>query len=224
MEVLAKFARLHPRAIAGLCVAVAFLWVCGTAQAQGSLEYFLTLKYGMQDPSKTNDSAIESLESRYGELQGDRVVDTYGLELDIMVFPSSQYGVGLGLEYHVYERELQFNDASGVLPNESLLLKGKAFLYILKFYRQTGFLLNYFGIGSGNYFLRYNEQRNDRVFRGSSEEVFTARVGTRMEFGEWSVVLEYGETRAPETLFFLVEQPELELGGRFWNFGLGYAF
>jgi hypothetical protein len=45
-----------------------------------------------------------------------------------------------------------------------------------------------------------------------------------MEFGEWSVVLEYGETRAPEKLFFRDEQPRLELGGRFWNFGLGYAF
>ena len=184
----------------------------------------MTLKYGTQDPTTTNDNAIESLEALYGELQGDRVVKTYGVELDIMTFPSSQSGVGLGLEYHVYDKQLVFEDSSGVLPGERVQLKGKAFLYTLKFYRQTGFLLNYLGIGSGNYFLQYHETKSGLKFRGSSEEVLTGRLGTRMEFGVWSVVLEYGETRAKEAMFFLSGEPKLELGGSYWNLGLGYAF
>ena len=110
------------------------------------------------------------------------------------------------------------------MPGETLRLSGTAFLYTFKLYAQTGFLLNYFGIGSGNYIVQYHEQNSTRKFRGSSEEVLSARLGTRMEFGKWSVVLEYGETRAPEVLFFLDGQPELELAGRFWNFGLGHAF
>ena len=221
MEILAKYSRMFLILGCGLLLLAV---LSGPVRAQGSLEYFLTLKSGKQDAAKTNDTTIASLESSYGELQGDRVADVLGLELDIMMFPTSGYGVGLGLEYHQYTKFLRFEDSSGALPSEVVRLEGKALLYTFKLYAQTGFLLNYIGIGSGNYFLQYQELNSGRRFRGSSEEVLSARVGTRMEFGEWSVVLEYGETRAPEKLFFRNAQPELELGGRFWNIGLGYAF
>lgn len=222
MEILAKFSRRFLVLACGLLLLLPVM--SGAARAQGSLEYFLTLKSGKQDAAKTNDTAITSLESSFGELQGNRVADVLGLELDVMIFPTSGYGVGLGLEYHEYKKYLRFEDSSGALPGEVLKLEGTALLYTFKLYAQMGFLLNYIGIGSGNYFLQYHELNSTRKFRGSSEEVLSARVGTRMEFGKWSVLLEYGETRAPEKLFFLNSQPVLELGGRFWNFGVGYAF
>lgn len=224
MEILAKYSWALLIAATGLVLAAALLSASNLARAQGNLEYMLTLKYGYQDPTQTNDTAIEALESIHGEVQGEQDTGVAGLEFDILAFPSPRYGVGLGLEYHVYDKILVFQDPAGALPSETIQLKGKAFLYILKFYAQTGILLNYIGFGSGNYFLQYHAQNSDRKFRGSSEEVFTVRVGTRMEFGEWSALLEYGETRAPERLFFLAGQPRLELGGRFWNLGVGYAF
>lgn len=225
MAVLGNIARAIRPAMIGLVLAGTPAALPGYVHAQGGLEFFLTAKFGQQDPGASGDTIIPALEADFGEMQGDRKVETFGVEADILMFPSRRFGVGLGLEFHVYDKEIRFVDPAGVLPNGRLQVKGKAFLYTLKFYAQTGILLNYIGLGSGIYAVKYVESGiNQNRFRGSSEDVATARVGTRMEFGRWSVVLEYGRTNAPVNVEFRAGTPKLELGGPFWNFGAGYAF
>lgn len=225
MAVLDNIARAIRPAMIGLVLAGTLAALPGYACAQSGLEFFLTAKFGKQDPGASGDTIIPALEADFGEMQGDREVNTFGVEVDMLMFPTGRFGVGLGLEYHVYDKEIRFVDPAGVLPNGQLQVKGKAFLYTIKFYAQTGILLNYIGLGSGIYVLKYVETGGTlRKFRGSSEDVVTARVGTRMEFGRWSVVLEYGQTNAPVKVEFRTNTPTLELGGPFLNFGVGYAF
>lgn len=209
---------------AGAALGAGLAALPGQAHAQGGIEYYITLKLGLQDAEKSSDNLVQDFETDHGPLVGDREVETRGVELDVVMFPDKTFGVGLGLEYHVYNKRMDFRDPTLVLPNGHLEIKGKAVLYTLKFYARTGPVLSYFGLGSGNYFLKYSERGADS-FRDTSRNVFTTRLGARILLTEsLSLLLEYGRTRAPVIIESRARRPELDLGGIFRTIGLGVSF
>ena len=209
---------------AGAALGAGLAALPGRAHAQGGMEYYVTLKLGLQDAEKSSDNLVEDFEMDHGPLVGDRKVETRGVEVDVVMFPDRIFGVGLGLEYHVYDKRMDFRDPNAVLPEGHVEIKGKAVLYTLKFYARTGPVLSYFGLGSGNYFLKYFE-RGAFSFRDTSRNVFTTRLGARILLTEsFNLLLEYGRTRAPVVIEFRARRPQLDLGGTFLTIGLGVSF
>lgn len=203
-------------------LAMATLIVPGSAQAQGRYHHFVTLRYGNQTAEGSGDTVIQDFEMDHGELVDDRAVHTMGIEYDLVTFPRPNAGVGLGLEYHQYVQVLHFEDPNGVKPNGRFYLKGRALLYTLKFYANWGPVWPYLGLGSGMYVANFAENNLVSYFE-AAPQVYHGRLGARILMGEWSLLLEYGRTRAP-----LVVQrdrfPELELGGVYTLIGVGWEF
>ena len=193
------------------------------APAQGQLAYFLTLRSGVQNAEGSGDTLFEDFEAEHGPFTGTRDVETEGLEFDLITFPSQDYGVGLGIEYHQYFKVFFFQDPTGALPSSRITLKGRALLYTLKFYRRFDSFWPYLGLGTGNYFMNFSEGGMVRFFEASTE-VYHGRVGVRIPIGSWSLVLEYGRTHAPITIQTRPNLPVLELGGTYRSVGIGVEF
>ncbi|MCZ6472342.1 MAG: hypothetical protein O7A08_08195 [SAR324 cluster bacterium] len=215
----------------GLALAVGLTSLPESAQAQRVrlpsfvrfppvAKYFFTIKYGQQDAAGNSDNLVDDFAAEHGALQGDRVADTIGAELDVVQFPNPTFGAGFGLELHFYNKNMTFADQA------QLELKGKAILYNLKLYARAGIVLAYFGLGSGNYFVKYTESTASGVvsFRDTSRNVFTTRAGLRLLLGGVSLLLEYGRNRAPVIIETRPNRPVLDLGGEFQTLGLALNF
>ncbi len=210
------------RALAAVLGLLALL-MAEPAQAQQRFDFFWTGKFGKQTAEYSGDTLIEDFEADHGELQGDREVTTEGLEFDLVTFPSRRGGVGMGFEYHQYFKILRFSDPEGTKPPGVLNIKGRAILYTLKFYTKLGPILPFLGFGSGFYVVNYSEN-SQQPFLESSTEVTHGRLGARILAGEWSLLLEYGETHAPLIIQTRENMPELELGGVYTALGIARAF
>jgi hypothetical protein len=207
--------------LAGLTVACAA--IPGQAQAQGKFDFFLTAKAGRQTAEGTGDNIVEDFEAVHGDLVEDREVKTEGIEFDLVTFPRRSAGVGLGLEYYQYYKVFHFRDPAGLKPPGQMNIKGRAFLYTLKFYGRLGPLWPFLGVGSGIYVANFGENGEATFFEGSTE-VLHGRLGARLLLGKWSILLEYGRTHAPLFIQTRPNMPELELGGIYSAVGIGRSF
>jgi len=186
--------------------------------------FFINLKVGTQDTGATGDTIIEALENDPtfgGPVQNpNREVVQRAVEFDFFVVPGDVLGLGLGIESGEYQSRYDFGDPT----SETLKLQARSLLYLFKLFLRLGFVMPYVAVGSGNYYVRYEETNGRRAFRDSAPYVFTQRAGLRLLLGRFALLYETGRTDAPLTIEARPDAPRLELGGTFTNVGVSWAF
>ena len=206
--------------VAALVVAAAAL--AGAAQAQESTVFFLTAKAGQQD---VGGNLFRTLAANHGPLQENQTVSRRGFELDIYAVTRHKYGLAVGMEVMEFDKTFTFFDPSGALPQEHLRLNGRSVLYTLKAFLRFGDVLPFIGLGTGSYYLSYDEHVSRLSFLDVSTPVYSARAGLRwLVAGRWGVLAEVGQISAPIRVTTNNTKATLELGGSFWNLGLSYAW
>jgi hypothetical protein len=198
-----------------------------TLSRQGSTQertlVFLTAKTGEQQVG--GGSLFGTLAANHGSLQDSRTVTRNGFELDIYAVTPKKYGLAIGLEVMDYDKTFTFSDSTGVQTPERLRLQARSFLYTLKGYLRYGDFLPFAGIGTGTYYVSYNEEVSGLSFLDSAVNVFAYRVGFRwLMIGRIGLLVEGGEISAPIKVNSNNTTSTLDLGGMFWNAGLSYVW
>jgi hypothetical protein len=195
----------------------------GSALAQERTLVFLTVKQGEQQAG--GGSLFGTIAANHGPLQDSRTVTRTGIELDIYAVTRHKYGLAVGLEVMDYDKTFTFSDPNGVLPPERLRLDARSFLYTLKGFLRYGDFLPFVGIGTGTYYVSYNEQVSGLSFLDSATNVFAYRAGFRwLMAGHLGLLVEAGEISAPLRVNSNNTNSTLELGGSFWNAGLSWVW
>jgi hypothetical protein len=208
--------------LAALCV-IGMGSVCPRqVQAQEATLFFLTAKGGQQD---VGGSLFNTLQATHGHLLDSKTVDRAGFDLDIYAVTRSKFGLAIGLEVMQFAKTFSFQDPTGVQTPEQLHLDGRSFLYTLKAFARYGDFLPFFGIGTGTYYLSYNERVSKLSFLDVATDVFSYRAGFRwLLAGRWGMLAEYGEISAPLRVQTNNTTSTLQLGGTFWNAGISYVW
>jgi hypothetical protein len=220
--------RLRPAGLAGLArlaalvAALAVLAAARPAHAQEATVFFLTAKTGQQE---VGGSLFKTLANNHGPLQENHTVNRAGFELDVYAVTRKKFGLAVGMEVMQFDKTFTFFDKSGVLPTERLRLDGRSFLYTLKGYLRFGNVLPFFGVGTGSYYVSYDEKVSKLSFLDVSTPVLAYRAGLRwLVAGHWALLAEGGEIIAPIHVTTGNQGATLELGGSFWNLGVSYAW
>jgi hypothetical protein len=195
----------------------------GQAQAQERALVFLTVKQGAQQAG--GGSLFDTIAANHGALQDDRTVTRRGIELDIYAVTQHKYGLAVGLEVMDYDKTFHFADPNGVLPAERIRIDARSFLYTLKGFLRYGDFLPFIGIGTGTYYVSYNEEVSGLSFLDSANNVLAYRAGFRwLMAGRLGLLVEVGEISAPIRVNSNNTTSTLELGGSFWSAGLSYVW
>ena len=193
------------------------------AAGQEATLMFLTLKEGEQ--AAGGGTLLGTLSAAHGPALENRTAIRRGVELDIYAVTRSKFGLAVGLEVMDYLKTFSFSDPSGALPPERLRLDARSFLYTLKGFLRFGDFLPFIGIGSGTYYVSYNEELSQLSFLDSSIGVLAYRVGFRwLLVGRLGLLVEAGEISAPIQVFSNNAMSTLDLGGSFFNAGLSYVW
>lgn len=207
--------------LAVLAAAAAAL-AAGAAQAQEATLYFLTAKVGQQE---VGGSLFKTLAANHGPLQENQTVNRQGAELEIYAVTRHKYGLAVGLEVMEFDKTFTFFDKTGALAPEHLRLDGRSFLYSLKGFLRFGDVLPFIGIGTGSYYLSYDEKVSQLSFLDAVTPVLAYRAGVRwLVAGRWGVLAEAGEISAPLHVTTNNTRTTFELGGSFWNVGVSYVW
>lgn len=195
----------------------------GAARAQEATLFFLTAKTGEQQAG--GGSLFETLAASHGPLQDNRTVIRRGMELDIYAVTRHKFGLAVGLEVMDYEKTFAFSDPAGGLTPERLKLDGRSFLYTLKGFLRFGDFLPFIGLGTGSYYVSYNEEVSQLSFLDSATGVLAYRAGFRWLMSRrLGLLAEAGEISAPIKVLSNGTVSTLDLGGSFFNAGLSYAW
>lgn len=193
-----------------------------SAAAQEATLYFLTVKQGQE---QVGGNLFNTLAANHGPLQGDKTVTQTGFSFDIYAVTRKKYGLAISLELMDYDKTFPFKDPTGTLPPEQVRLQGRSVLYSLEGFLRFGDFLPFIGIGTGTYYVSYNEQVSKLSFIDTATNVFTSRIGFRwLLVGRWGILAEVGQTSAPIQVVSNNKTSTLDLGGPFWNGGISYVW
>jgi len=168
----------------------------------------------------SKDPLFTELEQEHGPLQGSRQVNAQTVGMDFYQFHNPTSGVGLSLDFIQYSRDFLFKDPAGVLPPETLHLRGQGLIYTLKLYKRWGAFTPYFGFGGGNFYVRYAERSKNISYLDSAPAVWAVKLGAKLSLGHLGLIYEGGIISAPINVRTRATHPQLELGGRYVNIGL----
>ncbi len=189
------------------------------AAAQDGTLYFVTIKKGVSDASRSGETIFSNFaQSAHGPLQGEHKLNTRGVELDIYSVSRSSAGLGIGMEVVEYNQSFYLQDG------EKVTLDAKGVLFSLKTFLRLGPVFPFVGVGLGNYYVNYSQAAAAISFRDSPDSVYNARVGVRILLGRLGLLLEAGDTRAKLPIQTDVGRATLELGGSYQNVGLSWVF
>jgi hypothetical protein len=216
-------ARRLAAAAVWLLAGIALAALPGHARAQEHTLIFLTVKQGEQQAG--GGTLFDTIAANHGPLQTNRTVTRQGVELDIYAVTRHKFGLAVGLELMDYDKTFFFSDPNGVQTQEHVRLDARSFLYTLKGFLRFGDFLPFAGIGTGTYYVSYNEQVSGQSFLDAANNVFTYRAGFRwLLVGRIGLLVEAGEISAPLRVISNNTTSTLELGGSFWNAGLSYVW
>jgi hypothetical protein len=192
------------------------------AAAQTRTLYFLTFKSGVTDASGSGETIFDQLDTvgGHGALLNGRSAKTTAVELDIYGVSREAHGLGIGIEVLQYDKTFNLQDG------ERVRMQGKGVLFTLKYYLRLGNVFPFAGLGIGNYYLNYSQANAGVRFRDSPDAAYTSRLGVRMLYGRWGLLLEAGQNyaRLPVLIPGDAGPASIELGGRYRNVGISYAF
>lgn len=192
------------------------------ARAQEATLYFLTVKQGEQ---QVGGSLFGTLAANHGARQENLTVIRSGAELDIYGVTRHKYGLAAGVEVMDYNKTFTFQDPTGVQTPERLRLNARSVLFTLKAFLRFGDFLPFIGLGTGTYYVSYNEQVSGLSFVDTATSVFAYRAGFRwIMAGRLGLLVEGGEIFAPIRVLSNNTTSTLELGGSFFNAGLSYVW
>lgn len=213
---------LRAASAAALCLAALACLAQGTAHAQEATIYFLTAKAGQQD---VGGSLFNTLAANHGPLQGSKSVTRAGFDFDIYAVTRHHYGLAVGIEVMDYNQTFKFQGPAGVQTPEQLQLQARSVLYTLKGFLRFGDFLPFIGLGTGTYYVNYNEEVSGLSFADSATNVLAYRAGFRwLMAGRWGLLVEAGEIDAPLRVVSNNTASTLSLGGGFYNVGLSYVW
>jgi hypothetical protein len=192
------------------------------ARAQEATLFFLSAKTGEQS---VGGNLFGTLAANHGPLQENKTVIREGVGLDIYAITRNHYGLAIGLELMDFDKTFTFQDPTGAKTPERLVLDARSFIYSLKGYLRWGDFLPFIGVGSGTYYVSYNEKVSRLSFLDTATNVFAYRIGFQwLLAGRWGLVGEYGQIEAPIRVISNNTTSTLDLGGEFWNVGISYAY
>jgi hypothetical protein len=184
---------------------------------------FFTVKTGEQTAG--GGDLFDTLAANHGALRDSRTVTRNGFDLDIYAVTPHKYGLAVGLELMDYDKTFHFSNPSGGQTPENLRLQTRSFLFTLKGYLRFGDFLPFVGIGTGTYYVSYNEKVSGLSFLDAATSIVAYRAGFRwLMVGRLGLLVEAGEISAPIHVTSNNTTSTLDLGGAFTNVGLSYVW
>jgi len=213
---------LRTAAAAALWLATLACLAMATADAQEATIYFLTAKAGQQD---VGGSLFKTLAANHGPLRDAKTVTREGFDFDIYAVTRHHYGLAIGIDLMDYDQTFHFQGLSGVQTPEQLRLQARSILYTLMGFLRFGDFLPFIGLGTGTYYVHYNEKVSGLSFADAAADVFAYRAGFRwLMVGRWGLLVEVGQIDAPLRVLSNNVSSTLDLGGGFYNVGLSYVW
>ena len=167
------------------------------------------------------ESYVDTIASRNGALQSSRRVIPLVLRFDFYRIMNG-WGGGFGIGLQTYRSKLTFADGSTVQ------ISSNAIYYGFTYHLRMGSFYPYFGFGTGSHYARVQELVKignvwyASTFFGQATDPLYYKLGVRIPFGSWGVLLTQQAISAP--LRAPTEEKDLELGGVSNLIGLYWGF